>query len=227
MIKVCKRWCLAPSELFTEDPGAALDLLALARRFGGGVRLDRQGAWRLAQDIAAALLPGDWLLLTGDLGAGKTTFVTWLLTSSKDSGARGGQATEAQGSADELVTSPTFALCHRYNAPQALRHAFSDVLHMDLYRLRSDSEMKLLGLDQLIGERTLVLVEWPEQVSSKGWQELWPILPCGAPMRQIVCHIGYPEALAPNAPAVELAQPDPVAQSDCRVYRIEVQTERG
>lgn len=92
------------------------------------------------QAVAAAIAPhlaqGDLVLLSGDLGAGKTTFV---------------QAVAATLGVTEPVTSPTFALAHHYSGKCELRH-------IDLYRLAEPAEMLDYILDEL--EEAVVLVEW-------------------------------------------------------------------
>lgn len=100
---------------------------------------------RLGAEIAAELRPGSVVLLHGDLGAGKTTLV------------RG--AARALG-ATEPVTSPTFALAHRYDG-DAVR-----VAHLDLYRLGSaglsDDDEELIE-DELSGA-VIAFVEWPDPI---------------------------------------------------------------
>nr|WP_221243164.1 tRNA (adenosine(37)-N6)-threonylcarbamoyltransferase complex ATPase subunit type 1 TsaE [Conexibacter arvalis] len=93
----------------------------------------------LAARVAAALEPGDVVLLSGDLGAGKTTFV------------RG--AARALG-VEGAVTSPTFTIGQRY-------HGRVGVSHLDLYRLGdlADEDPALLA-DYLTPER-IAFVEWP------------------------------------------------------------------
>ena len=97
----------------------------------------------LAAEAAARLQPGDVVLVSGDLGAGKTTFV------------RG--AARALG-VTEPVTSPTFTVGARYAAADG-RH----VAHLDLYRLSdlADEDPALLA-DYLTGE-TIAFVEWPDR----------------------------------------------------------------
>ena len=90
----------------------------------------------VAAAIAPHLAPGDLVLLSGDLGAGKTTFV---------------QAVAATLGVTEPVTSPTFALAHHYSGKYELRH-------IDLYRLAEPAEMLDYILDEL--EEAIVLVEW-------------------------------------------------------------------
>lgn len=90
----------------------------------------------VAAAIAPHLAPGDLVLLSGDLGAGKTTFV---------------QAVAETWGVAEPVTSPTFALAHHYSGKCELRH-------IDLYRLAEPTEMLDYILDEL--EEAIVLVEW-------------------------------------------------------------------
>lgn len=84
--------------------------------------------------------------ISGELGAGKTTLVQAIC--------RGYGVTED-------VTSPTFALVHRYQSPR------SAVYHLDLYRLKSATELQNIGWDDLIGEDALVLIEWPERAGER------------------------------------------------------------
>lgn len=84
--------------------------------------------------------------ITGDLGAGKTTLVQAIC--------RGYGVTEE-------VTSPTFALVHRYASGR------SPVYHLDLYRLKSPDELTNLGWDEIMGESALVLIEWPERAGDR------------------------------------------------------------
>ena len=93
----------------------------------------------------ADLLPRGrrWLLaLTGELGAGKTTFVRGLLRGMGHTG---------------RVRSPTYTLVEPYHLEGR------DVLHLDLYRIGDPGELDFLGIPDLIDERTLLLVEWPER----------------------------------------------------------------
>ena len=93
-----------------------------------------------AAELAARLEPGDVVLVTGELGSGKTTFV------------RG--ACRALGVAD-LVTSPTFTIGHVYAGPP-------DVAHLDLYRLGSLAGEDPALLDDYLTPERIAFVEWPE-----------------------------------------------------------------
>lgn len=96
----------------------------------------------LGAELAAALRPGDVVLVRGELGAGKTTLV------------RG--AARALG-VTEPVTSPTFAIGHRYRAERAT------VSHLDLYRLASLGEEEPDLLDDYLGPDRIAFVEWPQE----------------------------------------------------------------
>jgi tRNA threonylcarbamoyladenosine biosynthesis protein TsaE len=97
----------------------------------------------LGAELAAALSPGDVVLIDGELGTGKTTMV------------RG--AARALGVTGP-VTSPTFAIGQRYTATGGI--AF--VSHVDLYRVGSlaDEDPDLLA--DYIGPDTITFVEWPD-----------------------------------------------------------------
>ena len=97
----------------------------------------------LGTSLAPVLLPGDVITLSGDLGAGKTTFV--------------------QGVASALgvtapVTSPTFVIIHHYEGR-------FPVVHMDVYRLEYIQEVLDLGFEELLQPDAVMLVEWGEAVS--------------------------------------------------------------
>ncbi len=95
----------------------------------------------LARTIRADRIDSLVIYLVGDLGAGKTTFVRGLLRGLGHSG---------------RVPSPTYTLIEPYDV------AGYTVSHIDLYRLRSPDEVDALGLAELGGSETLMLIEWPE-----------------------------------------------------------------
>jgi tRNA threonylcarbamoyladenosine biosynthesis protein TsaE len=105
----------------------------------------------VGRKLAALLAPPQLLLLTGDLGAGKTTLVKGIA-----------QALDAAEPGD--VTSPTFTLLHEFDgARQGLP---IKLFHIDVYRLESERQLESLGLDDLCTDDALVLVEWGEKFSS-------------------------------------------------------------
>lgn len=95
--------------------------------------------------IAAAIAPilhaGDLVILSGDLGGGKTAFVQGLA--------------EAMG-ISEPVTSPTFVLAQTYEGEKRLHH-------LDLYRLDSAAELMDLAIPELLEDRAVVAIEWGER----------------------------------------------------------------
>lgn len=119
---------------------------------------DEAGLAALGARLAAVLRPGDVVALSGDLGAGKTTFARGIL--------------RALGHAGE-VPSPTFGLVQPYPDLRV------PVWHVDLYRLERPEEADALGLDEALDEAALVL-EWPERLGARLWPEALRIRISGA-----------------------------------------------
>ena len=131
--------------------------------------------------IAAQLRPGDWLALSGELGAGKTTLARGILAGL-------GWAAE--------VPSPTFTLVQPYDPPDVRL----PVWHVDLYRIDDPADADALGLFET---DAALLVEWPERLGHRlprtalglhldgaggatrrltwavppAWEDRWPALP--------------------------------------------------
>jgi tRNA threonylcarbamoyladenosine biosynthesis protein TsaE len=99
----------------------------------------------LGERIAAGLRPGDVVLVSGELGAGKTTLI------------RG--ACRALG-VTEQVTSPTFTIGHRYRGRVP-------VSHLDLYRLEGLDREDPGLLDDYLDQDSVALIEWPEAVDTQ------------------------------------------------------------
>jgi tRNA threonylcarbamoyladenosine biosynthesis protein TsaE len=98
----------------------------------------------LGRSLADTLLPPKIILLRGDLGAGKTTLVK-------------GIAEAFQAASAEDVTSPTFTLVHEYHGPEV------NLFHIDLYRVDTPRQLETLGLDDLMSENSILLIEWGEK----------------------------------------------------------------
>jgi len=101
---------------------------------------------RLGGALGAWLLPGDVILLHGDLGAGKTTLAKGIAS--------------ALGVGD-TVSSPSFALVNEYALPR-LR-----LFHLDLYRLNDPADLESIGFVELTStEDGIAIVEWPERAGA-------------------------------------------------------------
>jgi len=115
----------------------------------------------LGERLAAFLVPGMVIALTGELGAGKTLFTKGI--------ARGLNVTDH-------VTSPTFTIINEYQGRLPL-------YHIDAYRLEEPGEIDEIGLEEYFNSPGVTVVEWPEQVQDylpasylvidlkKGWEE--------------------------------------------------------
>jgi tRNA threonylcarbamoyladenosine biosynthesis protein TsaE len=106
----------------------------------------RRDTRRLGRAIARVLVPGDLLILSGDLGSGKTFLV---------------RAVARSLGVVQRVTSPTFTLVQEHATPRG------PLVHADLYRLLRDPrtlwlEVVRLGLRERRGEGAFVVVEWGE-----------------------------------------------------------------
>ena len=98
----------------------------------------------LGRKLASLLTAPKLVILAGDLGAGKTTLVK-------------GIAEGFRAASEDDVTSPTFTLIHEYRGPSAT------VYHIDLYRVDTQRELETLGLDDLMSDNSLLLIEWGDK----------------------------------------------------------------
>jgi tRNA threonylcarbamoyladenosine biosynthesis protein TsaE len=108
----------------------------------------------IASALAAGFRGGEVVLLSGELGAGKTAFVRGL--------ARG------IGIDPGEVASPTFVLLTAYPGRVTLHHA-------DLYRLETKDADRELGLEELPGKAGVLAVEWAERLSVIPWPRVWRV----------------------------------------------------
>jgi tRNA threonylcarbamoyladenosine biosynthesis protein TsaE len=97
----------------------------------------------IAAAVAGVARGGDLIVLAGGMGAGKTAFT---------------QGFAAALGVEEPVTSPTYTLVHSYATRSLTLH------HADLYRLEHTGEVDDLALDELLDERSVMLVEWGDAV---------------------------------------------------------------
>jgi N-acetylmuramate 1-kinase len=103
---------------------------------------DEDATRRLAVDLANLIKPGDFVALSGDLGAGKTTLVRAMIA-------------HLAGDVAVEVPSPTFTLVQTYELPKFA------LVHVDLYRVSGPDELAELGIDDVPG--AVVVMEWPER----------------------------------------------------------------
>ena len=119
----------------------------------------------IAAALAPTLAPGAMILLSGDLGAGKTAFVRGLAA--------------GLGIDPDEVTSPTFTLVHEYRGGRL------PLIHVDLYRL-DRAELDEVGLDQDLAATGVTAVEWSERLTRKyGDATAVHIADCGGDERRI------------------------------------------
>ena len=109
---------------------------------------DEAATAALAWHLAPYLSPGDVVALSGDLGAGKTSFARALI-----------RALSGLQGAEREVPSPTFTLVQSYETPAGRIH------HFDLYRIQSPDELTEIGWDEALADG-IVLVEWPDRAGA-------------------------------------------------------------
>ena len=97
----------------------------------------------VGQSFSYSLKGGDTVLLTGELGAGKTTFVRGIL---KGLGYPG------------VVVSPTFSLVECYQLKDF------NIQHFDLYRLEDEQELELIGFRDYFTKDNIIIIEWPQRI---------------------------------------------------------------
>jgi len=108
------------------------------------------------REIGASLKAPVLVLLSGDLGAGKTTLTK-------------GIAAGAGAAREDDVTSPTFTLVHKYEGR-------ARVYHVDLYRVGDFHDLETLGLEDIFSEKAIVIVEWPDRLKLR---TDWPVVRIG------------------------------------------------
>lgn len=110
-----------------------------------------QETFAYGKKLAAKLKGGDILLLSGDLGAGKTALVKGIAA--------------GLGIKKEL-TSPTFSLLNIYPISHK-QSAISQLVHIDTYRLKDEKELLEIGVEDYLGRPdTICAIEWPEKIQN-------------------------------------------------------------
>lgn len=94
-------------------------------------------------ELAGLLDPGDVVCLYGDLGAGKTNLVKGIAS--------------GFGVDPNKVNSPTFTLINEYEGT-------TKIYHFDMYRVKSDSELVELGIEEYLYSNGICVIEWPEKL---------------------------------------------------------------
>lgn len=106
----------------------------------------------VAAEILQGSTPGEQatvLALSGDLGAGKTTFTQMLAK---------------QLGVEEVITSPTFVIMKAY---ELVGQPWQELVHIDAYRVESIDEMRVLGFESLLAQKgTIICIEWAERIAS-------------------------------------------------------------
>jgi tRNA threonylcarbamoyladenosine biosynthesis protein TsaE len=100
----------------------------------------------LAAKLSPSFVSGDVVILKGDLGSGKTTFIRGLAV--------------ARGIDENLVSSPSYTFVNEYGGQPPL-------FHIDLYRINDISELTEIGWDDFISREGIVLVEWGERAGMR------------------------------------------------------------
>ena len=115
---------------------------------GGIINISKEKDTKsVAEKFSKFIKKGDFILLSGNLGVGKTTFIKYIVNSLQ----------KANKQKISEVTSPTFAVTNEYKIKKIL------VKHYDLYRIKNKKELDNLGIQENL-KYQITLVEWPEIV---------------------------------------------------------------
>lgn len=125
--------------------------------------------------IASAIQPRCWLFINGDLGAGKTTFISMLFKKMGYSG---------------IVSSPTFSIVNVMQFDGKVK-TVRKACHLDLYRLKKASELMHLGLEVEFTADSFCIFEWAEKIDAEDWDEFFNVTLCRRPVEIISIDIEY------------------------------------
>ena len=115
---------------------------------GGKINISEEKDTKsVAEKFSKLIKHGDFILLTGNLGVGKTTFIKYIINSLQ----------KANKQKISEVTSPTFTVINEYQIKKIL------IKHYDLYRIKNKKELNNLGIQENLKDQ-ITLVEWPEMI---------------------------------------------------------------
>ena len=115
---------------------------------GGKINItEEKDTKSVAKKFSKLIKKGDFILLSGNLGVGKTTFIKYIINSLQ----------KANKQKISEVTSPTFTVTNEYQIKKKL------INHYDLYRIKNKKELNNLGIQENLKDQ-ITLVEWPEIV---------------------------------------------------------------
>ena len=115
---------------------------------GGKINISEEKDTKsVAEKFSKLIKQGDFILLSGNLGVGKTTFIKYIINSLQ----------KANNQNISEVTSPTFTVLNEYQIKKKL------IKHYDLYRIKNKKELNNLGIQENLKDQ-ITLVEWPEMV---------------------------------------------------------------
>lgn len=107
----------------------------------------RDDTFQIGRSLGSGLRPPAIVLLTGELGAGKTVLTKGIVTAFGVDG-------------EELVRSPSFSLVNVYDT------LAGRVFHVDLYRLNNSRDLQSIGFEEILAADAIVIVEWAEKLAS-------------------------------------------------------------
>ncbi len=122
------------------------------------------------------ICPGIWILLQGDLGAGKTTLVKQLVLSFANI---------------DDVTSPTFPILNVLDLPYCKNPSIKNFVHLDLYRLKNARELLYLGIENQVTTDSVILLEWSEVIDDNEWVTFFEVTRCQPPCKILEIHISH------------------------------------
>ncbi|NBW80121.1 tRNA (adenosine(37)-N6)-threonylcarbamoyltransferase complex ATPase subunit type 1 TsaE [bacterium] len=146
----------------------------------------------LARGVSENIEPGDWLLLNGDLGAGKTTFTQKLAASLGFS---------------QNISSPTFSIVNVVDN-QLVESQIRRICHLDLYRIKRSDELLHLGLEVEFSAKSICLIEWAENIEPSGWANFFVTTGCRKPKRVLNISIQQDSEKAKREYRVRWESPD-------------------